>query len=197
MSPRSSVTVSVSCGRTSGPSGAFAVGGRAGQARAEANRRRSAARARSTARRRAGGCRRGERGSRRRRRRRAWQGVADDPGAVAVVGRAATAACSSHEGGRRPPGRRRTSERSAQASAFWTSGSASPISWPMRSQAVRPRPRARGRGGGRRTGIVAIVRADEAALPARRRVDELLELRPAVRLVRGCPGRRHGRASRR
>ena len=75
------------------------------------------------------------------------------------------------------------SVRSAHESAFWTSGSGVADEVAQQRQAVRRRPPARGRARrGPRAGSVAIVEPDEAALPARRRVDELLELRPAVGL---------------
>ena len=84
-------------------------------------------------------------------------------------------------------------ERSAQASAFWTSGSASPISSPIRPRPCAAtsgsRPRRRSTNGHRRDRA-----ADEAALPARRAVDELLELRPAVRLAEDALADRVGEA---
>ena len=86
---------------------------------------------------------------------------------------------------RRPPrsrrGRRRSASGSAHASAFWTSGSASPISSAEERQGVAGDVRLAAAPavdvGHRRDG-----RADEPALPARRAVDELLELGPAVGL---------------
>ena len=109
------------------------------------------------------------------------EAVADDPCAVAVVGRDGAIGLGAQGRGRALRDRRWASERYAHDSAFWTSGSASPMSWPRSGRAWSttsgPRPVRR-----LPWVIVAIVDADEAALPARRREDELLELRPAVRL---------------
>ena len=123
---------------------------------------------------------------------RALIGAARSVGSLERASRMTQARWPSSFARRCPPARRRsvataaestrTRLRSAQASAFWTSGSSSPISWRMRSRPLaatigsRPRRSVDERHG--RDGA-----ADEAALPARRRVDELLELRPAVRLV--------------
>ena len=127
------------------------------------------------------GCRRGGRAARRRRRGRAWRGCRGRPT------RGGRRACSAARSAWRrraavvASGSRCASERYAQARAFWTSGSASPISWSRSPSAVGtssgPRPVRR-----LPWVIVAIVERDEPPLPARRGVHELLELRPAVGL---------------
>ena len=120
------------------------------------------------------------------------RGVADDPRAVAVVGGAARSRLA--RAGTRPWPRRSTrGERAKRPRQRLLDvrlgvadevgrGSARPWRGDLRVAAA-----AGGRRGHRRD-----RRADEAALPARRRVDELLELRPAVRLARGCPWPRVG-----
>ena len=159
-----------SAGGTATPSAGEVGGGRGGAGR---DRRAGPA---------ADAVERRSRSSSRERRRELGERVADDPGAVAVVGRRWRSRPRAEE--RRGRGEVDLRElRSAHERAFWTSGSASP----MRSAQERrgpcrtisgSRPRAsRSTCGQRRD-----RRADEAALPARRRVDELLELRPAVRL---------------
>ena len=180
-----------------------ALGGRGSGQRGEVGGRRGGAR-RWTGRRAGGGCRRGvarsssasgggELGER----------VADDPGAMAVVGRRAGA--RPRRGDAAVVARRSTlGERAAAptTSAFWTSGSASPMRCPRSGEA-----RGATISGSRRVAAVDVGqgrdgRADEAALPARRRVDELLELRPAVGLGedpvagRGRGGRRDRRPPR-
>ena len=193
MSPRSSVTV----GHSWVGSGErwFGVGGRGRAGRRSG--RRSRRRARSTARRVACGSRRGAaRSSSATAGSSLDERVADDPGAVAVGGRGGPV-------GLGVAGRPSSRPRSTTV-----------------ERAVRPRQRlldvrlgvahqlgeerqgvpgdAPDRGRARRStvGHRRDRRADEAALPARRAVDELLELGPAVRLARRCPCRTGGPASR-
>ena len=126
------------------------------------------------------------------------QGVADDPGPVAVVGRR----------GRSPPRARRNAVDAPRIDA------APAIGAPTRAPSGRParRRRSGGRGapgrgaatlrrraraGGRTNGIVAIVEPTSRRSQRRRRVDELLELGPAVRLAQDARAVRVGEACRR
>ena len=79
------------------------------------------------------------------------QGVADDPRPVAVVGGSGAVSASSRRNAVVAARSTPAIDRSAQASAFWTSGSSSPIRSPTIGRAVRARPRGRGRADGRRT----------------------------------------------
>ena len=124
-----------------------------------------------------------------RRRGRAWKAVADDPRPMAVVVLGGARSASSLEGGgRRWRGRRWPASGTPTTSAFWTSGSASPISVPRSGRAVR--------GDVRRAAAAAIDvghrrdrRADEPALPARGRERPAARARPSGRARRGCPCR--------
>ena len=117
----------------------------------------------------------------RRLRRQLREGVADHPGAGPVVRLHARARSRCSTKARTASGSRAASERSAQESAFWTSGSSSPMSCadeiePMARDLRRPaQAMVDERQGGDR-------RADEPPLPAGRREHEALELRPAIRL---------------
>ena len=109
------------------------------------------------------------------------QRVADDPGAVAVVGRGGALGLVAKRRRRSPRGRRRVSERYAQDERLLD------VRLGVAHQLAEERQRV---AGDVRVAAAAPVdvghrrdrRADEPALPARRAVDELLELGPAVRL---------------
>ncbi len=196
MSPRSSVTVrhSSGVGQVSGGSGWMAGSGSAAE-----RARRVAARGRGRWRaRRACGCRRGgSRSSSAIGRIELGAGVADDPGAMAVVGRRRRARSRRAErrDGARPGRPRPASGGPGERLLDVRLGVADELAEERRGHAPATsgsRPPARGHVGQRRD-----RRADEPALPARRRVDELLELGPAVRLGGDALARTGGRACRR
>ena len=118
------------------------------------------------------------------------EGVADDPGARAVGGRRRDARLVATEPGDRGPvhereGAERPRERLLHVGLRVADEQPDDVEAARRDRrCTAPGPvDERDAGDGR---------ADEPALPARRRVDELLELRPAVRLGEDAPGARRG-----
>ena len=171
--------------------------GRARRAASPRSGRRSRRRAMSTAHRAADGSRRVETESRPPSAGQLRQRVAHDPGAMAVVvSRGAIAASRRTKAvtaGRVDEGQR--AERPGERLLDVRLGVADEVA--EDGQAARRRPR------GSRPSAAVDERdrrdraADEAALPARRRVDELLELGPAVRLAEDALADRDGRGCRR